>query len=50
MIVLTDTCMLDAVVPLTVVVAGIEQVVPVGAPVQVNVAVPLIPEPPIERV
>ena len=41
-VVVTDTCTLDAAVPLTVVVAGTEQVIPVGAPVQVNVAVPLV--------
>jgi hypothetical protein len=30
--------------------AGIEQFAPIGAPVQLNEAVPLIPLPPIERV
>ena len=49
-VVVSDTCTFDAAVALTVDVAGIEQVAPFGAPVQVNVALPLIPEPPIESV
>jgi hypothetical protein len=48
--VLTLTLKVDAVVALTETVDGTEQTAPVGAPVQVSVAVPLIPLPPMDSV
>jgi hypothetical protein len=45
----TETVKLDGALALTVTVAGTEQVAPVGAPVQVNDAVPDTPPPPIAR-
>jgi hypothetical protein len=47
-VVLTLTLNFEAVVAFTDSVAGTEQVTSLGAPVQVNEAVPLIPLPPIE--
>lgn len=49
-VVFTDTLTVDATVPLTATVPGTEEVAPFGAPVQVRVALPLIPAPPIDRV
>ena len=46
-VVLTLIVKVNAVVALTVSLDGTEQVAPVGAPEQVNVAVPLTPSPPI---
>jgi hypothetical protein len=46
----TITVNVLAVVGLSVTVAGTEQFAPVGAPLQLNVAVPLIPAPPIAKV
>ena len=48
-VVVTETLTFEAVVALNGAVAGTLQVAPVGAPVQVNVAVPATPWPPIER-
>jgi hypothetical protein len=48
-VVVTETLTVDAVVPLTVAGEGTEHVAPCGAPVQIRVALPLIPAPPIER-
>jgi hypothetical protein len=44
-VVFTDTLTVDATVPLTATVPGTEQVAPFGAPVQVRVALPLVPLP-----
>lgn len=47
--VVTETLKVEAVVALTVMVAGTEQFAPSGAPVQVSVAVPPRPTPPIDN-
>ena len=49
-VVLTVTSKVEAVAALTVSLAGTEQSAPVGAPLQVSVAVPLIPCPPMVSV
>lgn len=46
----TETLKLDAVVPLTVTEPGMEHVASCGEPVQVRVAAPLMPAPPMNRV
>jgi hypothetical protein len=48
-VVVMETLTFEAVVALNGVLAGTLQVAPVGAPVQVKVAVPATPWPPIER-
>ena len=48
-VVVTLTLKVVGTVELSGSVLGIEQVAPVGAPVQLNEAVPLIPAPPIEK-
>ena len=48
-VVVTDTLMFEALAALTTLLAGTLQVAPVGAPVQVNVAIPPTPWPPIVR-
>jgi hypothetical protein len=49
-VVLTETLKVAGAVPLTFAVLGSIQEAPLGAPVQVSVAVPLIPAPPIDSV
>ena len=48
-VVVTLTLKVAGAVELNGSLTGTEQVAPIGAPVQLNEAVPLIPEPPIER-
>ena len=47
-VVVTETLIFEAVFALNAVVAGTLQLAPVGAPVQVNVALPATPWPPID--
>jgi hypothetical protein len=46
-VVVTETVKVDGVLALTVAIAGTVHVAPVGAPVQLNEAVPAIPAPPM---
>jgi hypothetical protein len=48
-VVVTLTVKLVAAVPLNAIVAGTEQLAPVGAPLQLSEAVPLNPSPPIDN-
>jgi hypothetical protein len=48
-VVVTETLNVAALVALTDIVVGTEQVAPAGAPVQMRDAVPLMPSPPITR-